>query len=160
MAISRATGKTWSPLATGASETNVEVNANALLWGLDNRIHMSGTGADMVLRYVDRTFQVQRSLSRGQWGATQDDAGRLYRNHNESVLHVDLVATPYFARNPSLLRTRGSHEALQDPAGNINDIWPAHQTPGTNRAYQQGILRGGRHARGLHRRMRANRVSR
>jgi mono/diheme cytochrome c family protein len=102
---------------------------------------MSGTGADMVLRYVDRTFQVQRSLSRGQWGATQDDAGRVYRNHNESVLHVDLVPTAYFARNPTLLRTRGSHEALQDPAGNINDVWPAHQTPGTNRAYQQGILR-------------------
>jgi len=125
----------------GRRETNVEVNANALLWGLDNRIHMAGTGADMVLRYVDRTFQVQRSLSRGQWGATQDDAGRVYRNHNESVLHVDLVPTPYFARNPALLRTRGSHEALQDPAGNINDVWPAHQTPGTNRAYQQGILR-------------------
>ena len=47
----------------------------------------------------------------------------------------------YFARNPALLRTRGSHEALQDPAGNINDVWPAHQTPGTNRAYQGGILR-------------------
>ena len=125
----------------GRRETNVEVNANALLWGLDNRIHMSGTGADMVLRYVDRTFQVQRSLSRGQWGATQDDSGRVYRNHNESVLHVDLVPTAYFARNPTLLRTRGSHEALQDPTGYINDVWPAHQTPGTNRAYQHGILR-------------------
>ena len=126
----------------GRRETNVEVNANALLWGLDNRIHMSGTGTDMVLRYVDRTFKVQRSLSRGQWGATQDDSGRVFRNHNESVLHVDLVPAPYFARNPTLLRTRGSHEALQDPAGNINDVWPAHQTPGTNRAYQHGILRG------------------
>ena len=125
----------------GRRETNVEVNANALWWGLDNRIHMAGTGADMVLRYVDRAFQVQRSLSRGQWGATQDDAGRIYRNHNESVLHVDLVPTPYFARNPALLRTRGSHEALQDPGGNINVVWPAHRTPGTNRAYQQGILR-------------------
>jgi mono/diheme cytochrome c family protein/glucose/arabinose dehydrogenase len=125
----------------GRRETNVEVNANALLWGLDNRIHVAGTGADMVLRFSDRTFQVQKSLSRGQWGATQDDAGRVYRNHNESVLHVDLVPTPYFARNPSLLRTRGSHEAIQDPDGNINAVWPAHQTPGTNRAYQHGILR-------------------
>ena len=125
----------------GRRETNVEVNANALLWGLDNRIHMAGTGADMVLRYVDGAFQVQRSLSRGQWGATHDDAGRIYRNHNESVLHVDLVSTPYFARNPALLRTRGSHEALQDPAGNINDVWPSRQTPGTNRAYQHGVLR-------------------
>ena len=125
----------------GRRETNVEVNANALLWGLDNRIYMAGTGGDMVLRYVDRVFTAQKSLSRGQWGAAQDDSGRIYRNHNESVLHVDLIGTPYFARNPALLRTRGSHEALQDPAGHINDIWPAHQTPATNRAYQHGVLR-------------------
>jgi putative membrane-bound dehydrogenase-like protein len=125
----------------GRRDTNVEVNANALLWGLDNRIHMAGTGADMILRLADRTFQVQKSLSRGQWGATHDDAGRVYRNHNESVLHVDLVPTPYYARNPALLRTRGSHEPVLDPAGNVNDVWPAHQTPGTNRAYQHGVLR-------------------
>jgi len=137
----RSDGKNLVTGDYGRRETNIEVNANALLWGLDNRIHMAGTGADMVLRYVDGSFQVQRSLSRGQWGATQDDGGRIYRNHNESVLHVDLVPTPYFARNPALLRTRGSHEALQDPAGNINAVWPAHRTPGTNRAYQQGILR-------------------
>ncbi len=125
----------------GRRETNVEVNANALLLGLDNRIHMAGTGADLVLQFTGRAFYVQKSLSRGQWGATQDDAGRVFRNHNESVLHVDLVPTPYYARNPALLRTRGSHEALQDSAGNVNDVWPAHQTPGTNRAYQHGILR-------------------
>ena len=126
----------------GRRETNVEVNANALLWGLDNRIHMAGTGADMVLRYRDRTFQVQRSLSRGQWGATQDDAGRVYRNHNESVLHVDLVATPYFARNPGPASdSRQPRGARRIDDGNINDVWPVHQTPGTNRAYQQGILR-------------------
>ena len=144
----------------GRRETNVEVNANALLWGLDNRIHMAGTGADMILRLVDRTFQVQKSLSRGQWGATQDDAGRVYRNHNESVLHVDLVPTPYYARNPALLRTRGSHEALQDPSGNINDVWPAHQTPGTNRAYQHGVLRADGTLAALHRRLRADRLPR
>jgi mono/diheme cytochrome c family protein/glucose/arabinose dehydrogenase len=125
----------------GRRETNVEVNANALLLGLDNRIHMAGTGADMVIRFTGRAFYVEKSLSRGQWGATQDDAGRVYRNHNESVLHVDLVPSPYYARNPALLRTRGSHEPVLDPAGNVNDVWPAHQTPGTNRAYQHGILR-------------------
>ena len=31
--------------------------------------------------------------------------------------------------------------ALQDPSGNVNEVWPAHQTPGTNRAYQHGVLR-------------------
>ena len=55
-----------------------------------------------------------RRSSRGEWGVTQDDAGRIYRNTNESALHVDFVPTPYFARNPNLLRTRGSYEAARE----------------------------------------------
>ncbi|MGH9371365.1 MAG: DUF7133 domain-containing protein, partial [Vicinamibacterales bacterium] len=125
----------------GRLETNVEVNANSLLWALDNRIYTSGTGVDMYLRMKNGKIEAQPSLSRGQWGATQDDAGRIYRNHNESVLHVDLVPTPYFARNPNLLRTRGSHERMIDADGDVNAVWPARETPGTNRAYQHGILR-------------------
>jgi mono/diheme cytochrome c family protein/glucose/arabinose dehydrogenase len=125
----------------GRQETNVEVNANSLYWALDNRIHASGTGVDLSLRWRNGAIESERSLSRGQWGATQDDAGRIYRNHNESVLHADLVPTPYYARNPNLLRTRGSHEPLVDPNGDVNAVWPARQTPGTNRAYQHEILR-------------------
>jgi mono/diheme cytochrome c family protein len=125
----------------GRQETNVEVNANGLLWSLDNGIHASGTGVDMYLRWRNGRIEPLKSLSRGQWGITQDDAGRIYRNHNESVLHVDLVPTPYFARNPNLVRTRGSHEPLVDVTGDVNAVWPARQTPGTNRAYQHGILR-------------------
>jgi mono/diheme cytochrome c family protein len=105
-------------------------------------MYTAGTGADMYLRARNGTIETHPTLSRGQWGVTQDDAGRIYRNHNESVLHVDLVPTPYFARNPNLLRTRGSHEALIDLNGDINTVWPSRQTPGTNRAYQRGILRG------------------
>jgi putative membrane-bound dehydrogenase-like protein len=125
----------------GRQDTNVEVNANGLLWALDNAIYMAGTGADMYLRFSKGRFEARPSISRGQWGVTQDDRGRVYRNHNESALHVDLVPTPYFARHPGLLRTRGSHEALSDPGGDVNAVWPARQTPGTNRAYQHGILR-------------------
>ena len=137
----RADTKELVTAAYGRRETNVEVNANSLQWALDNRIYAAGIGVDLFLRLKDGTFDVQKSLSRGQWGTTQDDAGRIYRNHNESVLHVDLVPTPYFARNPSLLRTRGSHEPVVDVNGDVNAVWPAHQTPGTNRAYQRGILR-------------------
>jgi len=35
----------------GRREANVEHTENGLLWGLDNRIHMAGTGADMVLTF-------------------------------------------------------------------------------------------------------------
>jgi len=121
----------------GRRLANVEVNANSFYWALDNRLYSSGLSADMSLKLNDGTFEVHATLSRGQWGVTQDDAGRMFRNHNESPVHVDLVPTPYYARNPHLLRTRGSHERLP----NITAVWPAHQTPGTNRAYQHGILR-------------------
>ncbi len=125
----------------GRREANVEINANSLHWSLDNRLHAAGLAADLSLRLRNGAFAVQPSLSRGQWGVAEDDAGRLFRNHNESPLHVDLVPTPYYARNPNLLRTRGSHERLGDPDGSLTTVWPAHQTPGTNRAYQYGILR-------------------
>ncbi len=82
---------------------SVEGNGNSLLWGLDNWMHTAGS-VEVYLRLKDGKFDVRQTLSRGEWGASQDDAGRIYRNTNESALHVDLVPTPYFARNPSLLQ--------------------------------------------------------
>ena len=137
----RADGKELIARGYGERETNVEVNANGLYWALDNRIYSAGTGAETYLRFTKGQFQPERTSWRGQWGLSQDDAGVIYRNHNESVLHADLIPTRYFARNPDLVRTRGSHERLIDPDGDINAVWPARETPGTNRAYQHGILR-------------------
>ena len=67
------------------------------------------------LRLKDGKFDYQPTLARGQWGASQDDAGRIYRNTNEQALFVDLLPARYFMRNPNLLRTRGSYESLQNP---------------------------------------------
>ena len=75
----------------GRREANVEHNANSLLWALDNWIHTSEV--DTFLRLKNGKFEVRRTLARGQWGASQDDAGRVFRNSNESALHVDLVPT-------------------------------------------------------------------
>ena len=125
--------------AYGRLEGSVEGNANSLYWGLDNWMHTSGT--DVYFRLKDAKVEVQSTLSRGEWGATQDDAGRIFRNTNESSLHVDFVPTPYFMRNPSLLRTRGSYDSLEDDNNNLNTVWPVRPNPGTNRAYQAGIDR-------------------
>jgi mono/diheme cytochrome c family protein/glucose/arabinose dehydrogenase len=124
----------------GRLEIDPQNNANALYWALDNAIHVAGQ-ADIALRLRRGAFEVRRTLRRGQWGVTEDDAGRLYRNTNESALHVDVVPTAYFARNANLLRTRGSYERLADDTPELNTVWPARRTPGTNRAYQLGILR-------------------
>src|SRR5687768_2764242 len=123
----------------GRKEANVEHNANSLLWALDNNIHTSEIDID--LRLKNGKFDVRKTLTRGQWGITQDDAGRIFRNTNESALHVDLIPAHYYTRHPSLLRTRGAYESLTGPNGQLNDVWPIRPTRGVNRGYQFGILR-------------------
>ena len=123
----------------GRREANVEHNANTLLWAFDNWIHTSEV--DTFLRLKNGKFEVRRTIARGQWGASQDDAGRIFRNSNESALHVDLVPTPYYARSSALTRTRGSYEFLGVPNQDLNEVWPARPTPAVNRGYQAGILR-------------------
>ena len=122
----------------GRREANVEHNANSLFWALDNWIYTSEV--DMFLRVKNGRFEVRSTPARGQWGVSQDDAGRLYRNTNPSALHVDLVPTPYYGRNPDLRRTRGSYEFL-GADDSLNTVWPARPTPAVNRGYQTGVLR-------------------
>jgi putative membrane-bound dehydrogenase-like protein len=124
----------------GRREGDPQNNANGFDWALDNRMHTAGQ-ADIQLRLKGGIFEVEPTLQRGEWGVTHDDAGRVYRNTNESALHVDLVPTSYFARNPSLLRTRGSYERFADADNGLNVVWPVRPNPGTNRAYQVGIDR-------------------
>jgi mono/diheme cytochrome c family protein/glucose/arabinose dehydrogenase len=123
----------------GTRDANVEHNANSLTWALDNWMYTSEV--DMYLRLKHGKFEVVKTPARGQWGASQDDFGRIYRNTNESVLHVDVVPTAYYGRNPNLLRTRGSYESLEGDANEVNAVWPARPTPGVNRGYQTGVLR-------------------
>jgi mono/diheme cytochrome c family protein/glucose/arabinose dehydrogenase len=123
----------------GRREARVEQNTNDFYWGMDNWMHTAN--ADTFLRLKNGKFEVRKTLMRGEWGVTQDDAGRIYRNTNESSVHVDYVPTPYFLRNPALVRTRGSYEAIRDPANAVNIVWPVRPNPGTNRAYQFGIDR-------------------
>ena len=125
----------------GRREGSVEGNANGLHWGLDNWIHTAA--AEVFFRLRDGRIEVHPTLSRGEWGVTHDDAGRIYRNTNSSALHVDLVPTPYYARHPALLRTRGSYQSLAEMNAELNTVWPVRPNPGTNRAYQSGINRPG-----------------
>jgi mono/diheme cytochrome c family protein/glucose/arabinose dehydrogenase len=122
----------------GRREGNVEHNANSLLWAMDNWIYTSEV--DVYLRLKDGKFEVKKTLARGQWGATQDDVGRVYRNTNPSALHVDVVPTPYYMRHPGLRRTRGSYEFL-GADDDLNTVWPIRPTRGVNRGYQAGVLR-------------------
>ncbi len=124
----------------GRFDGDPQNNANGFVWALDNRLYTAGL-ADVQLRLKNGAFEVTRTLQRGEWGVTQDDAGRIYRNTNESAVHVDLVPTTYYARNPNLVRTRGSYDRLATANEDLNIVWPVRPNPGTNRAYQTGIDR-------------------
>ena len=124
----------------GRRETDPQNNANGFDWSLDNRMYTAGQ-ADIHLRLKNGVFELEKTLQRGEWGVTHDDAGRIYRNTNESPVHVDLVPTFYFARNPNLVRTRGSYERLANNNDELLTVWPVRPNPGTNRAYQTGIDR-------------------
>jgi putative membrane-bound dehydrogenase-like protein len=124
----------------GRRDADPQNNANGFHWALDNRMYTAGT-ADIQLRLKNGTFEVEKTLQRGEWGIAEDDSGNIYRNTNESAVHVDFVPTLYFARNPNLVRTRGSYERLADANYELNTVWPVRPNPGTNRAYQIGIDR-------------------
>ena len=124
----------------GQLDGDPQNNANGFFWAMDNSVYTAGQ-VDIFLRFKHGAFSAQKTLLRGEWGVTQDDAGRIFRNTNSSAVHVDLVPTPYFARRPGLLRTRGSYEALSNEDEAINTVWPVRPNPGTNRAYQAGIDR-------------------
>ncbi len=124
----------------GQRDGDPQNNANGFYWGMDNRLHTAGQ-VDIYLALERGAFVAHKTLLRGEWGVAQDDAGRIFRNTNSSAVHVDLVPTPYYARHPGLLRTRGSYEALSAEDPSVNTIWPLRPNPGTNRAYQAGINR-------------------
>ncbi len=121
----------------GRPTASIEHNANSLYWALDNVIYTSEH--DWHLRLKNGAFEIQPTLSRGQWGASMDDAGRVYRNINDAPLFVDYVAARYFARNPNLARTRGLYDPLISREESV--IWPIRPTRGVNRGYRYQFFR-------------------
>jgi mono/diheme cytochrome c family protein/glucose/arabinose dehydrogenase len=121
----------------GRAAASIEHNANSLFWGLDNVIYTSEH--DWHLRWKNGKFETIPTLPRGQWGASMDDAGRIFRNVNDAPLFVDFIAPKYYARNPNLVRTRGLYEPLISREDST--IWPARATRGVNRGYRDQFFR-------------------
>ncbi len=122
---------------TFATQGVIEHGANGLYWGMDNRIYVAEHTWN--LGYKDGRFTTQPTLNRGQWGITQDDAGRIYRDVNTDPLFVDYVGAHYYSRNPNLVRTDGLYQSLVKQEN--SNVWPVHPTMGINRGYRAEMYR-------------------
>ncbi len=121
----------------GNPGANIEHNANGTLWAMDNVIYSSEHAWN--LRFRNGAFESVPALSRGQWQISQDDAGRVYRNVNDSPLFVDYTPAHYFLRNPNSARTRGLYELLIEQMDAT--IYPVRPTRGVNRGYRDPFFR-------------------
>jgi mono/diheme cytochrome c family protein/glucose/arabinose dehydrogenase len=112
---------------------NPEHNANGLMWAMDNWIY----SANYTWRFRwqgDGKFAREATVTRGQWGITQDDVGRIFYNSNSDPLRHDAMPTAYLKRNPAFNAT-GSNMHLAGVPADLR-IWPGRVTPGVNRGYK------------------------
>ena len=72
------------------------------------------------------------SISRGQWGISQDDQGRLFYNTNSAMLRADVFPAKYLTRNPYLSNPAGVNVNVA-----ANRTYPGRVTPGVNRGYTE-----------------------
>jgi putative membrane-bound dehydrogenase-like protein len=124
----------------GKAKSNVEHQANGLLYGLDNFYY----NAKSSRRYkqIGARFRTDKATDRnpaggtefrGQWGITQDDDGRLLTNRNPIPIEYELLPPNATKRNPNF--------GFKKPLIKVsNRVWPAHPTPGVNRAYRPGVV--------------------
>ena len=124
----------------GKAKSNVEHQANGLLYGLDNWYY----NAKSARRYkqIGARFRTDKATDRnpaggtefrGQWGITQDDNGRLLTNRNPVLINYELFFPSSTKRNPNF--------KFEGPTVRVsNKVYPSHPTPGVNRAYRKGTV--------------------
>ena len=111
---------------------------NALTWCHDGSFVPSQHHAGFVDHGAG--FAAFATPVEGQWGQAIDDFGRLLVTPNSDPLLIDLVPRWMAARTLGASGLPGVPQRVVDDAR----TWPAHLTPGINRAYRAGMLQDGR----------------
>lgn len=111
---------------------NVEHSSNGLMMNIDNWIY----NANLNFRYrlKNGKWLKEPTSSRGQWGITKDNFGRLYFNNNSTNLKGDLVLPNKVIRNKYFKPLVSENLRLAS-----NKVYPIHATS-LNRGYQQGVV--------------------
>src|SRR5687767_15039993 len=112
---------------------NPEHQPNGLMTALDNWIYSANY--DKRLRFVAGQWVADVIPEIGQWGISQDDAGRLFHNTNTDQLRGSVIPPHYSNRNPHY-RAAGADERI----AHDQTVWPAHPTA-VDRGYLKTIMR-------------------
>jgi mono/diheme cytochrome c family protein/glucose/arabinose dehydrogenase len=118
-------------------KSNPEHASNGLLLNLDNWIY----SANHTVRFRNAagsppSWIREDTVTRGQWGITHDDVGRLVYNSNSDQIRGDLVPAHYLLRNPNLKSAFGVNAQW----AKSQQVWPSRVNPGVNRGYQPNTL--------------------
>jgi len=112
----------------GGSKSNVEHQANGLLYALDNWYYSANSSKRY--RQSGTRFRPEDTEFRGQWGISQDDDGNLLANRNPVPIEYEVLPPNASKRNPNF--------KFNAPIVKVNpDVYPARVTPGANRAYNE-----------------------
>ncbi len=112
--------------------TNPEHNSNGLVWMMDNWIYSANHTTRFRFEGAGK-FTRDKTITRGQWGITQDDTGRIYYNSNSDPLRIDAVASAYLTRNGNFSGATGTN--VQTAPASL-PTYPGRVTPGINRGYK------------------------
>jgi glucose/arabinose dehydrogenase/mono/diheme cytochrome c family protein len=112
---------------------NPEHDANGLSTGIDNWLYSANLG--LRHRFSGGHLVQEPTITRGQWGISQDDFGRLIYNANSDYLRGDQL--PVYLRAAHFRTSHGQNVALDRD----QTTWPGRPNFGVNRGYQDGSLR-------------------
>ena len=114
---------------------SVEHMENALKRGLDNWLYNAKSKRRM--KWDGSKLQIEDTASRGQWGMTMDDYGRLLYTTNGNPGLADFQPYEYSNRNPGHLSKNGINVNVAAD----KRVFSNRVNPGVNRGYRGPTLR-------------------
>ncbi len=112
---------------------NIEHQPNGLLFNIDNWIYSAKS--ENRYRRLNGKWLKEPTKFRGQWGITNDDAGRLFYNDNSNPIFGDYVMPTLFNKNP-YQQVKFSYQQNIAPDRRVYPL----QATSVNRGYQEGVL--------------------
>ncbi|MGJ8655357.1 MAG: DUF7133 domain-containing protein [Akkermansiaceae bacterium] len=116
-----------------AAGGNAEHKPNGLLLARDNWYY--NAKSEYRYRRVNGKWLKQKTAFRGQWGITQDNAGRLFFNTNSNYVIGDQMRPNLYRQNPNYI----PKHKINHKVGS-NATYSIRINPGVNRAYLKDTL--------------------